>query len=108
MLERLLLTLPVPTEFRVTDARDRILCTETLPAGTAPSNRLRLAHRNDPLQGWTVEPLRRGAWSFVAEKGGQQFLIGIRRHRVRQFPRRDATSNTTDRTPTVAGLIRTP
>lgn len=72
------LELPVPTQFRVIDVRGRILRAEELPAGTNLPDRLRLAHRNYQLQGWTVDPLRPGRWSFLAEKAGQHLLIGIR------------------------------
>ena len=70
--------LQVPTGFRVTDANGRILRSEELPAGTDLPDRLRLAHRNYQLQGWTVDLLLPGRWSFLAEKAGQRILIGIR------------------------------
>jgi hypothetical protein len=98
MLEPVPLTVPVPTELKVTDAHGRILRTEPLPAGTDLPERLRLAHRNYRLQGWTVDPLRSGRWSFLAEKAGQRILIGIR-HCVPQPSNPVATSHTTDRPP---------
>jgi hypothetical protein len=70
--------LQVPTGFRVTDSNGRILRSEELPANTDLADRLRLAHRNYQLQGWTVDPLLPGRWSFMAEKAGQRLLIGIR------------------------------
>jgi hypothetical protein len=95
--------LPVPTQFKVTDAHGRILRSEELPAGTALPDRLRLAHRNYQLQGWAVEPLRPGRWSFLAEKAGQRLLIGIRhcvtQHCVQHPSSPVATSNTVDRPP---------
>jgi hypothetical protein len=78
MHEPMPLTLPVPTQFKVIDVHGRILRAEELPAGAALPDRLRLAHRNYQLQGWTVDPLRPGRWSFLAEKAGQRLLIGIR------------------------------
>ena len=69
--------LQVPTGFRVTDANGRILRSEELPAGTDLPDRLRLAHRNYQLQGWTVDPVLPGRWSFMAEKAGRRILIGI-------------------------------
>ena len=68
----------VPTGFRVTDSNGRILRSEELPAATDLADRLRLTHRNYQLQGWTVDPLLPGRWSFMAEKAGQRILIGIR------------------------------
>ena len=73
--------LPVATGFKVTDSHGRLLRSEDLPAGADLHDRLRLAHRNYQLQGWTVDALLRGRWSFIAEKAGQRLLIGIRRPR---------------------------
>jgi hypothetical protein len=71
-------SLQVTTWFKVIDSSGRILRSEELPAGADLPDRLRLAHRNYQLQGWTVDPLRPGRWSFLAEKAGQRLLIGIR------------------------------
>jgi hypothetical protein len=71
-------SLQVITWFKVTDSAGRILRSEALPAGLDLPDRLRLAHRNYQLQGWTVDPLRPGRWSFMAQKAGQRILIGIR------------------------------
>ena len=79
MHEPMPLSLPVPTEFKVTDSNGRLVRSEELPTGTTLPDRLRLAHRNYTLQGWTVDPLLPGRWSFIAEKAGQRLLIGIRR-----------------------------
>jgi hypothetical protein len=78
MHEPLPRTLEVDTTFKVTDSNGRILRSEDLPAGTDLPDRLRLAHRNYQLQGWTVGPLLHGRWSFFAEKANQRVLIGIR------------------------------
>jgi hypothetical protein len=64
--------------FRVTDSKGRVLRSEELKAGADLHDRLRLAHRNYQLQGWTVDALLRGRWSFCACKAGRQILIGIR------------------------------
>jgi hypothetical protein len=79
MNEPMPLKLEVTTWFKVTDASGRIVRSEELPAGADLHDRLRLAHRNYQLQGWSVEPLLPGRWSFIAEKAGQRLLIGIRR-----------------------------
>jgi hypothetical protein len=79
MNEPMPLKLDVTTWFKVIDSSGRILRSEELPAGAHLPDRLRLAHRNYQLQGWTVDPLRPGRWSFLAEKVGQRLLIGIRR-----------------------------
>ena len=71
-------SLQVITWFKVTDSVGRTLRSEELPAGADLPDRLRLAHRNYQLQGWTVDLLRPGRWSFLAEKAGQRILIGIR------------------------------
>jgi hypothetical protein len=71
-------SLQVITWFKVTDSSGRTLRSEELPAGADLPDRLRLAHRNYQLQGWTVDPLRPGRWSFIADKAGQRLLIGIR------------------------------
>jgi hypothetical protein len=78
MHEPLPRTLEATTTFKVTDSNGRILRSEELPAGTDLPDRLRLAHRNYQLQGWTVGPLLHGRWSFFAEKSHQRLLIGIR------------------------------
>jgi hypothetical protein len=78
MNEPMPLELDVTTWFKVIDSSGRILRSEELPAGAHLPDRLRLAHRNYQLQGWTVDPLRPGRWSFLAEKAGQRLLIGIR------------------------------
>jgi len=103
MNEPMPLKLELTTWFKVTDASGRILRSEELPAGADLRDRLRLAHRNYQLQGWSVEPLLPGRWSFIAEKASQRLLIGIRRprHCVQQFSRPIATSNTIDIPPDV-------
>src|SRR5258708_39905595 len=78
MNEPMPLKLEVTTWFKVIDSNGRLLRSEELPAGADLPDRLRLAHRNFQLQGWTVDPLRPGRWSFLAEKAGQRILIGIR------------------------------
>jgi hypothetical protein len=88
-------SLQVTTWFKVMDSSGHLLRSEQVPAGTDLADRLRLAHRNYQLQGWTVDPLLPGRWSFIAEKSGQRLLIGIR-HCVPQSSRRFATANTTD------------
>jgi hypothetical protein len=81
--------LSITTGFKVTDANGRILRTEELPPGADLQDRLRLAHRNYQLQGWTVDPLVPGRWSFIAEKAGQRLIIGIRPpHRINIESRR--------------------
>jgi hypothetical protein len=72
------LSLDVLSWFKVTDSNGRILRSEELKAGADLHDRLRLAHRNYQLQGWAVDPLLRGRWSFCARKAGRQILIGIR------------------------------
>ena len=72
------LSLDVVSWFKVTDSNGRILRSEELKAGADLHDRLRLAHRNYQLQGWAVDPLLRGRWSFCASKTGRQILIGIR------------------------------
>jgi hypothetical protein len=98
MNEPMPLKLEVTTWFKVIDSSGRILRSEELPAGADLPDRLRLAHRNYQLQGWSVDPLRPGRWSFLAAKAGQRLLIGIR-HCVPQFASPVATSNTADRPP---------
>ena len=71
-------SLQVITWFKVTDSSGRILRSEELPVGVDLPDRLRLAHRNYQLQGWTVDFLRPRRWSFIAEKAGHRILIGIR------------------------------
>lgn len=66
------------TWFKVTDSTGRILRYEELKPGADLHDRLRLAHRNYQLQGWTVDPLLPGRWNFCARKAGRQILIGIR------------------------------
>ncbi len=73
------ISLDVASWFKVTDSDGRILRSEELKAGADLHDRLRLAHRNYQLQGWTVDPLLPGRWSFCAKKAGRQILIGIRR-----------------------------
>lgn len=72
------ITLDVVTWFKVTDSNGRILRSEELKPGADLHDRLRLAHRNYQLQGWTVDPLLPGRWNFCARKAGRQILIGIR------------------------------
>jgi hypothetical protein len=79
MNEPMPLKLEVTTWFKVIDSSGRILRSEELPAGADLPDRLRLAHRNYQLQGWTVDPLLPGRWSFMADKAGHRLLIGIRR-----------------------------
>jgi hypothetical protein len=57
MNEPMPLKLDVTTGFKVINSNGRLLRSEELPAGTALPDRLRLAHRNYQLQGWSVEPL---------------------------------------------------
>lgn len=71
------LSLEVKSWFKVTDSNGRILRSEEVKAGADLRDRLRLAHRNYQLQGWTVDPLLPGRWSFVAEKAGRRIVIGI-------------------------------
>jgi hypothetical protein len=71
-------TLDVVTWFKVTDSNGRILRSEELKPGADLHDRLRLAHRNYQLQGWTVDPLLPGRWNFCARKADRQILIGIR------------------------------
>jgi hypothetical protein len=79
MLNPLPHSLPFPTQLTVTDTRGRKLRADELPAGSDLPDRLRLAHRNYKLQGWTVEPLKPGASGFVVQKAGQRLSIAIRR-----------------------------
>ena len=72
------LSLDVNTWFKVTDSNLRTLRAEELRPGADLHDRLRLAHRNYQLQGWTVDPLLPGRWSFCAGKAGRQILIAIR------------------------------
>lgn len=88
--------LNVTTWFKVTDSSGHLLRSEQLPAGTALPDRLRLAHRNYQLQGWTVDALRPGRWSFLAEKAGQRLLIGIRPPALRAAALRAAPLETGD------------
>jgi len=71
-------SLPVPAQYQVTDDHGRILRSEALPPGADLHDRLRLAHRNYQLQGWTVDPLLPGRGSFFAEKAGRRLSVGIR------------------------------
>lgn len=63
---------------RVSDQGGRVVRTETLPTGSDLRERLRLAHENYRLQGWTVGELRPGQWAFIAEKGDRRLLVAIR------------------------------
>jgi hypothetical protein len=101
MNEPMPLKLDVTTWFKVIDSSGRILRSEELPAGADLPDRLRLAHRNYQLQGWSVEPLLPGRWSFLGEKAGQRLLIGIQRprHCVQPFSKPFTTSNTVDMSP---------
>jgi len=72
------ITLNVLTWFKVTDSNGRTLRSEELKPGADLHDRLRLAHRNYQLQGWSVDPLLPGRWNFCARKAGRQILIGIR------------------------------
>jgi hypothetical protein len=72
------ISLDVVSWFRVIDSSGHTLRSEELKAGADLHDRLRLAHRNYQLQGWTVDPLLPGRWSFCAKKAGRQILIGIR------------------------------
>jgi hypothetical protein len=72
------ISLDVVSWFKVTDSSGQTLRSEELKAGADLHDRLRLAHRNYQLQGWTVDPLLHGRWSFCAKKAGRQILIGIR------------------------------
>jgi hypothetical protein len=69
--------LGVSSWLKVTDSNGRILRSEEVKAGADLHDRLRLAHRNYQLQGWTVDPLLPGRWSFFAEKAGRRLVIGI-------------------------------
>jgi hypothetical protein len=75
-------SLDVTIQFKVTDSNGRILRFEELRPGTNLRVRLRLAHRNYQLQGWSVDPLLPGCWSFCAAKTGRRILIGIQRPRL--------------------------
>src|SRR5512142_2978362 len=72
------ISIDVITWFKVTDSSGRTLRAEELKPGADLHDRLRLAHRNYQLQGWTVDPLLPGRWSFCARKADRQILIGIR------------------------------
>jgi hypothetical protein len=72
------ISLDVVSWFKVTDSDGRMLRSEELKAGADLHDRLRLAHRNYQLQGWTVDPLLPGRWNFCARKAGRQLLIGVR------------------------------
>jgi len=72
------LSLDAVTWFKVTDSNGRTLRAEKLKPGADLHDRLRLAHRNYQLQGWTVDALIPGRWNFCARKAGRQILIGIR------------------------------
>jgi len=72
------LSLDAVTWFKVTDSNGRTLRAEELKPGADLHDRLRLAHRNYQLQGWSVDALLPGRWNFRASKGGRQILIGIR------------------------------
>ena len=71
-------SLDAVTWFKVTDSTGRTLRTEELKPGVDLHDRLRLAHRNYQLQGWTVDALLPGRWNFCARKAGRQILVGIR------------------------------
>ena len=71
-------SLNVVSFFKVTDSSGRTLRSEEIRAGSDLHDRLRLAHRNYQLQGWSVDPLVPGHWSFFAQKAGRRILIGIR------------------------------
>jgi hypothetical protein len=73
------ITLDLPTWFKVTDSNGRTVRSEELKPGADLHDRLRLAHRNYQLQGWSVDPLLPGRWNFCARKAGRQILIGILR-----------------------------
>jgi len=72
------LSLDAVTWLKVTDSNGRTLRDEELKPGADLHDRLRLAHRNYQLQGWTVGPLLPGRWNFCANKAGRQILVGIR------------------------------
>lgn len=99
MHEPMPLSLPVPTEFKVTDSNGRLVRSEELPTGTTLPDRLRLAHRNYTLQGWTVDPLLPGRWTFMAEKAGQRLLISIRRPGTAYTIPRESSRQPTHRNP---------
>lgn len=63
---------------RVSDQSVRIVRTEMLSAHTNLRERLRVAHENYELQGWTVNAQKPGQWAFVAELGGRRLMIAIR------------------------------
>ena len=71
-------SLDAVTWLKVTDSNGRTLRNEELKPGADLHDRLRLAHRNYQLQGWTVGPLLPGRWNFCASKAGRQILVGIR------------------------------
>jgi hypothetical protein len=72
------LCLDAVTWFKITDSNGQALRSEELKPGADLHDRLRLAHRNYQLQGWTVDALLPGRWNFCARKAGRQILIGIR------------------------------
>lgn len=70
--------LDCPATLRVSDDAGRLVRREELVAGTNLSKRLRSAHETYARQGWTVSPLRLGAWGFGAERDGRRLLVAIR------------------------------
>ena len=70
--------LDCPATLRVSDDAGRLVRREELAAGSNLSERLRSAHETYARQGWTVSPLRLGAWGFTAERDDRRLLIAIR------------------------------
>lgn len=54
--------LDCPASLRVSDDTGRLVRREELAAGTNLAERLRSVHDTYARQGWTVSPLRLGAW----------------------------------------------
>ena len=59
------------------DETSRTLRFELGVKGTNLPERLRTAHSNYTLQGWTCEEIKPGFWNFYAAKDGKRILIGF-------------------------------
>ena len=61
----------------VKDETSRTLRFELVPKGTDLPERLRTAHSNYTVQGWTCDEIKPGFWNFYAAKDGKRILIGF-------------------------------
>ena len=59
------------------DETSRTIRSDLVPKGTNLPERLRTAHSNYTLQGWTCDPIKPGFWNFYAAKDGKRILIGF-------------------------------